>query len=94
MQTLITTFKKDFDFVIYDTPPLMGFSDAKIVTPYTDGIVLVMRLDQTRRPTVQQAIHDLQISKLPVLGLVINGVKRYTGGYYGYYSYSSYYREE
>lgn len=94
MQTLMTTLKKDFDFVIYDTPPLMGFSDAKIVTPSTDGIVLVVRLDKTHRPTVQQAIHDLQISKLPVLGLVINGVKRYTGGYYGYYSYSSYYKEE
>ncbi|WPF89980.1 CpsD/CapB family tyrosine-protein kinase [Cyanobacterium aponinum AL20118] len=94
-QTLMQKFKQDFDFVIYDTPPLMGFSDGKILTPLTDGLVFVVRMGKTRRPNVQQVINDLQVSKLTVLGMVANGVKNYMGGaYYGYYNYKNYYNDE
>ncbi len=91
-QTLMQKLKQNFDFVIYDTPPLMGFSDAKILTPLTDGLVFVIRVGKTKRPNVQQVINDLQVSKLTVLGMVANGVKNYMGGaYYGYYNYKNYY---
>ncbi|WP_330203120.1 GumC family protein [Cyanobacterium sp. Dongsha4] len=94
-QTLMQKFKQDFDLVIYDTPPLMGFSDGKILTPLTDGLVFVVRIGKTRRPNVQQVINDLQVSKLTVLGMVANGVKNYMGGaYYGYYNYKNYYNDE
>jgi len=94
-QTLMRKFEQDFDFVIYDTPPLMGFSDGKILTPLTDGLVFVVRMGKTRRPNVQQVINDLQVSKLTVLGMVANGVKNYMGGaYYGYYNYKNYYNDE
>lgn len=93
-QTLMQEFKQSFDFIIYDTPPLMGFSDAKILTPQTDGLVFVLRMGQTKRPNVQQVISDLQVSKLNVLGIVANGVKNYMGGaYYGYYNYKNYYSD-
>jgi len=93
-QNLMQKLKEDFDFIIYDTPPLMGFSDAKILTPLTDGLVFVVRMGKTKRPNVQQVINDLQVSKLTVLGMVANGVKNYMGGaYYGYYNYKSYYSD-
>lgn len=93
-QTLMQEFKQKFDFIIYDTPPLMGFSDAKILTPQTDGLVFVIRMGETKRPNVQQVINDLQVSNLNVLGMVANGVKNYMGGaYYGYYNYKGYYSD-
>ncbi|BAQ64495.1 tyrosine-protein kinase EpsD [Geminocystis sp. NIES-3709] len=95
MQTLMKTLRQNFDFVIYDTPPLMGFSDAKILIPFTEGLVFIVGLGKTHRPNVKRVINDLQMSKMSVLGMVANGVKNYMGGYYGYgyYDYNQYYKE-
>jgi capsular exopolysaccharide synthesis family protein len=96
MQTLMAKLKGDFDLVIYDTPPLMGFSDGKILIPFTDGLVFILGLGKTHRPNVRQVLNDLQISKMPILGMVLNGVKKSMGGYYGYgyYDYKNYYQDE
>jgi polysaccharide biosynthesis transport protein len=89
MRDLMAKVKDDFDFIIYDTPPLMGFSDGKILTPSTDGLVFVVRLDKTHRPNVQQVLNDLRMSKLSVLGVVLNGVKNHMRGS-DYSDYSDY----
>ncbi|WP_017292813.1 GumC family protein [Geminocystis herdmanii] len=72
MANLTKTFKQDFDFVIYNTPPLAEFSDGKIVTPLTEGLVMIIGLGKTNRNNLEKVMNDLQISKLPVLGMVIN----------------------
>jgi capsular exopolysaccharide synthesis family protein len=69
---LSETFKEDFDFVIYNTPPLAEFSDAKIITPFTEGLVMIIGLGKTNKNNLDKVINDLQISKLSVLGIVIN----------------------
>lgn len=93
MRDLMAKVKEDFDFIIYDTPPLMGFSDGKILTPSTDGLVFVVRLDKTHRPNVQQVLNDLRMSKLSVLGVVLNGVKNHMRGS-DYSDYSDYSQDE
>ncbi|MBL1208868.1 polysaccharide biosynthesis tyrosine autokinase [Geminocystis sp. GBBB08] len=97
MRTFMEKFKEDFDLVIYDTPPLIGFSDCKIILPFSDGLVLIVRLGKTHRPNVQQALNDLRIAKMSVLGMVLNGVKKSMVGYgydYGYYDYKNYYQDD
>lgn len=74
MANLTKTFKEDFDFVIYNTPPLAEFSDGKIVTPLTEGLVLVIGLGKIKRDNLEKVMNDLQISKLSVLGMVINNI--------------------
>lgn len=95
MQTLMKTLREQFDFIIYDTPPLMGFSDAKILTPFTDGLVYVIGLGKTYRQNVQRVLYDLQLSRLSILGMIANGLKNYVKGDYGYgyYDYSRYYQD-
>ncbi len=89
MQSLVEQFEEEYDLVIFDTPPLLGLADGRILSPYTDGLLLVVRLDKTSRDMVNQAMEVLKVSRTSLLGLVANGVSGYAAKAYDYYS--SYY---
>ena len=72
LKGLMQEFETEFDLVIYDTPP-MNFADLSWVGSQVDGIILVAKLGKTQRSTLIQAIRELKISQLPILGLVANG---------------------
>jgi capsular exopolysaccharide synthesis family protein len=78
-----------FDIVIYDTPPLANFADARILGALTNGIVMVIRMGKTDRSTVKHTLDDLKMANVPMLGLVTNAVQR--GGLGGYHNYYYYY---
>ena len=65
-----------FDMVIFDTPPLLGFSDAFMVVRQTQGLLLTTRLGQVKFSQIQSVLDELQIAKIPMLGLVANGSKQ------------------
>jgi polysaccharide biosynthesis transport protein len=75
MQTLIEQSLDDFDLIIYDTPPLLGFADASLMTAYADGLLLVAGLEKIKSNLLEQALEQLQISGISVLGMVATGSK-------------------
>ncbi|MGK7874553.1 MAG: GumC family protein [Xenococcaceae cyanobacterium] len=79
-----------FDLVIYDLPPILGFADATILAPATDGVILVVKMGKTERSAVKQSIEQLKISQVSVLGVVANSVSNHAHGsshyYYSYYT--------
>ncbi|MCL6432617.1 MAG: polysaccharide biosynthesis tyrosine autokinase [Leptolyngbyaceae cyanobacterium HOT.MB2.61] len=89
MQDLMEQFKEHFDLVIYDTPPLTGLADAKLIAAKTDGTVMVVGLGKTKSFVLRQALDGLKLSSVPVLGLVANGAKDYANDLY--HSYHRYY---
>ena len=75
MQILMEQLREAYDLVIYDTPPLLGLADARIVASKTDGIVMVVGLDKTKGATLSQALEGLKLFPISVLGIVANGAK-------------------
>lgn len=76
-----------FDLVIYDTPPVLGFADGRILATHTNGVILVAKLGQTDRTAFKQTVDQLKISQVPILGLVANNVPRSNQGSYYYHYY-------
>ena len=74
MATLISHFGIDYDFVIFDTPPLSGIADAAVLSTLTDGILLVVRPGVVDLNSANSAKEFLTQSGQKVLGIVINGV--------------------
>jgi len=75
-----------YDLIIYDTPPVL-FADAKILGVSTRGIILVATMDKTNRYELKEAIEELKMSRVPILGLVANKVKlKSKGSYYNKYN--------
>jgi len=95
MQEIAQTFEQQFDVVIYDTPPLLGFSDAQVLAPYTNGLVVVVGLGKTKRSGLTRVISNLKTAQIPLIGVIANGVKRVAAaGYsYGGYYYRYYHRQ-
>ncbi|MEH2350055.1 MAG: polysaccharide biosynthesis tyrosine autokinase [Nostoc sp.] len=74
MATLISNFCRDYDLVIFDTPPLSGIADAAVLSTLTDGILLVVRPGVVDLNSANAAKEFLNQSGQKVLGIVINGV--------------------
>ncbi len=75
MRQILSYYEKFYDLIIIDAPPLSGLVDAGIINLQTDGLVLVVRLDQTDKSLLQQTLDDLQSTNTSVLGMVVNGHK-------------------
>ncbi|HAJ60067.1 MAG TPA: protein tyrosine kinase [Cyanobacteria bacterium UBA8543] len=92
MQYFMEQFHAVFDLVIYDTPPVLGLADGRLLAAHTDGVVMVAGLGRTDRSLLLQALDNMKIANAPVLGIVANGVKGYTTS--SYYHYQQYYVSE
>jgi polysaccharide biosynthesis transport protein len=92
MRNYAERFAKQFDLVIYDSPPLLGFADAKLVGAHTDGILLVVGLGKTNRDNVMHLLRDLHsTTQVSVLGIVANGLKQQYENILRYDHYQKYY---
>ncbi|MCU0565069.1 MAG: polysaccharide biosynthesis tyrosine autokinase [Oculatellaceae cyanobacterium Prado106] len=75
MQALLEQSLDQFDLIIYDTPPLLGFADASLMTAYANGLLLVTGLGKLKSTLLEQALEQLQVTGISVLGLVATGSK-------------------
>ena len=83
MQKLIEEVIRRYDRVILDTPAALGLPDAKTVSDFTDGLVMVVRADVTSQQDVHATLESLDQRRL--LGLLLNGAQ-VRQGRYGYAS--------
>jgi capsular exopolysaccharide synthesis family protein len=86
---LLVKLRDQFHQIIIDTPPVLGFADARFVSALVDGVLLVTRHNVTHKCAGRMA-HQL-LTQAPVLGAVLNGVGYYGHAYGGYY-YSDHYK--
>ncbi len=91
MQHIIEAANQDFDLVLYDVPPLLGFADSSLLSAQTDGMILTVGLGTTSRTELKQALDTLEVSPVCLLGIVANGIKPHTTHSYGHYRYNHYY---
>jgi capsular exopolysaccharide synthesis family protein len=90
MAALIAQLKKDFDFVLVDTPPVLAVSDALVIGSRLDAAIMVVRRGRTPREALRRAQERLEEHKIKDLGVVLNGVRmqdldEYNGlAYYGH----------
>ncbi len=78
MQQLMKDLEANYDLIVYDSPPLVGFADSLMLSGSTDGCLMVVGLGHTERPALLEAIEHLKVSGTTVLGLVANSMKSYT----------------
>jgi capsular exopolysaccharide synthesis family protein len=64
--------RREFDFVIIDAPPLTRYSDAVVLGQLSDGIILVLEADSTRREAASAVAANLRSVKVPILAAVLN----------------------
>ena len=92
MTQLMEEWQNLFDLVIYDSPPLAGIADAKLLASRANtSLIMVVGLGILDRSLFKDVMDTLQASKITVLGLVANGRKSGSMGEYYYHYYDNYY---
>jgi polysaccharide biosynthesis transport protein len=86
---LAELWRKDYDYVIFDTPPIIGLSDTRLIASFVDGLIYVTSINVARRRNIHRSLDILNSINTPVLGVAINHVTNQQSGYDKYYD--SYY---
>jgi len=84
----------DYDLIVIDSPPILGFPEPLQMAAAVDGVVLLALAGQTDRNAVGSALNTLQRVRANVVGLVLNEVTKDLSDSYQYYYgyYGKYYR--
>ncbi|MCF8888184.1 CpsD/CapB family tyrosine-protein kinase [Priestia megaterium] len=85
MAELLKEMKKQFDMIIFDTPPILAVADAQILANQVDGTVLVVSSGKTEKDAALKSKELLSNAKGKLLGVVLNNRKVEEGNYYYYY---------
>lgn len=86
MNVLLEQLKRQFRFVVIDSPPVIRFSDARFLSSLADEVVLVGRYGVTTRRVIQRTAEILEEMKASVAGVVLNGIDLSSPDY-DYYTY-------
>ena len=90
---LLEEAASEYDLVILDAPPLLGFAEPLQMATAVDGVLVVARAGRTSRKAVASVLTTLTRLRAKVVGLVLNEVhKELSDSYYYYGNYRSYYR--
>lgn len=85
MEKFIDDAKNMYDIVLFDTPPVLAVTDAKILGNQCDGSMLVIRSKQTEYEAAKKSIEALSSTTAKFLGTILNDRDKKESNYYYYY---------
>jgi len=84
MGALVERLAERADLVLFDAPPVVAVTDAAVLAPLVDGVLLVLAAGRSRRDHTARARELLDTVGAVVIGVVLTGVEPDSAGY-GYY---------
>ncbi len=98
MRQVLDELRGQYDHIVVDTPPTLSVTDAVVLSPRADAIVLVIRSGQTTKQALRRSRDILMQVNAKVSGVLLNAVDLSSPDYYYYYEYqgkySRYYRDD
>lgn len=96
MRDYIGGWRREYDHIIIDTPPCLSVTDAVVLSPEADRIILVARSRKTTKLALRRACDLMLQVNARVLGIVLNALTLDSAETYYYYGrdYSSHYYHE
>jgi Mrp family chromosome partitioning ATPase len=84
---LLGQLSAHYDIILIDAPAILAVSDAAMLAPYVDGVLLTVKMGATHKEALGRAIQQLEAIQAPVIGTVLNRAQPNSR----YQSYSGYY---
>jgi polysaccharide biosynthesis transport protein len=98
MRDVLAQLCQQYDHIVIDTPPSLSVTDAVVLSPRADAVVLVIRSGQTTKQALRRSRDILTQVNAKVVGVLLNAVDLSSPDYYYYYEYQGkyarYYRDE
>jgi len=92
MREIMDAVLEQSDILILDTPPVLSVTDAVVLAPMVDSVLIVVRPGLTKMSALKEAVDQLRYVGARIAGIVINGVDNRKTRYDDYYQQYKYYR--
>jgi capsular exopolysaccharide synthesis family protein len=98
MRDVLLQLREQYDHIVIDTPPSLSVTDAVVLSPRADAVILVIRSGQTSKHALRRSRDILFQVNAKLVGVLLNAVDLTSPDYYYYYEYqgkyAGYYRDE
>ena len=98
MRDVLLQLREQYDHIVIDTPPSLSVTDAVVLSPRADAVILVIRSGQTSKQALRRSRDILLQVNAKLVGVLLNAVDLTSPDYYYYYEYqgkyAGYYRDE
>lgn len=85
MKELITAWRLEYDYIFLDTPPALSVTDAVVLAPACDLVILVARAKVTRRQALRRVSTIFARLRPRVLGVILDGLDMDNADFAAYY---------
>jgi capsular exopolysaccharide synthesis family protein len=89
MLNVLQALKAEFHYVLFDTPPVLPYTDASTLATRTEGVVFVVRMDRTPKSQIERAVKTLREAGGNIIGTFLAGIRPEESHLYYDYSYGS-----
>jgi Mrp family chromosome partitioning ATPase len=72
LRARLAELRVQFDYVLMDVASTSTCNDGIVLGSSSDGIVLVLKANSTRRDVARKALQELKAANIPILGAVLN----------------------
>jgi capsular exopolysaccharide synthesis family protein len=92
VKDLIEKLRKEYDYIVIDSPPVLTVTDALVISSLAEGVVYIASYKKTKKDQAKHGLKQLKENGANVIGAVLSNVDaKKSNGYYNYYYYQ---REE
>lgn len=91
MSSILEELKNSYDLLLIDTPPALAVTDAAVLLPYVDGVLLVIKPGTTNMAPLRRLVSQFHQLNAYVLGAVLNDINLRNSSYGYYYRQYKYY---
>jgi len=84
MRNFVQSIKERFDYIVFDSPPVLAVTDASVVGTLVDGTILCVAAGHVTREAAEGAVDRMSIGNVHIIGAVLNKFQAKSEGYRGY----------
>lgn len=81
LKGLIANLKSKYDYIIFDSPPIVSVTDAGVLGSQTDGVIMVVQANRTQKGVVKHAEALLKQAHAKIIGCVLTNIQYHIPAY-------------
>lgn len=81
MRNFINVLRAKYEYIIFDTPPIIPVTDAGLLGAQTDGVIMVIKASRTQKGVVAHSEGLLKQAHAKLLGYVLTNIQYHIPGY-------------